>query len=205
MVEDYIFWTLALSEEARKSVIEMISSARAVGLYKDFHVWTRIPIDDAECHDPGEVDPRGGLYRMQLLPALTTFAKATHLVWVEPTTRFEAHSGTVLGALRGSPIHVPLTFELTNALQSESEWQGCPHAIVVDLMRASGLDNRVVYAAVSNFFIVHRDVIGTANGLGKAFWQRCNSAGWPLTVEPVLAFVMQMLCADARRHVAAEA
>lgn len=204
MIEDCAFWTVAPNEEARKAAAEMVTSARKVALFKEFHVWTRSPVEDAHCHRLDDFDPRGGLYRIQLLPAVAAASKATHLVWLDPATRFEAHPGTILSAMRGSPIHVPLTFELTSEAQTGQEWHGCPHHVIVGLMRANGLDNRRVYAALASFFIVHRDATGAVNGLGKAFWQRCNAAGWQMPVEPVLAYVMQMLCADAWRHVATE-
>ncbi|MEO8353892.1 MAG: hypothetical protein ABI680_19365, partial [Chthoniobacteraceae bacterium] len=49
-------------------------------------------------------------------------------------------------------------------------------------------------------FIVHREAIRTLFLLAFDFWERAERAGWTLPVEPLLAYSMQMLCADRRRH-----
>lgn len=200
MREDFCYWSVALGERAQASAAEMVRTARALGVFKEFHIWSATPIPDATTHPLGDCDVRGGLYRLTYLRDAVAPLKFAHFVWLDPATRFMRHPGSVLGMLAGAPIHVPLTFDLAAPENVARDWNGCPCPELARLMRESGLLNRAIYAADARLFIVHRDATETLFSLAFDFWERVQRAGWSLSIEPLLAYAMQMLCADPERH-----
>jgi hypothetical protein len=46
----------------------------------------------------------------------------------------------------------------------------------------------------------HWDAIDTALALATEFWRAAQAEGYAFNDEPLLAYVMQMLCADPYRH-----
>jgi hypothetical protein len=200
MKEDYAIWTIAPNERARAAAGELAASMEEVGLFKALHVWARAPVAGATTHSLEDYEPGGGWYRLGLLPKAAEKIKAKYLLWLDPITKFERHPGSVLTALHGAPLHVPLTFSFADPDHAPAEWHGCPCGEMVRLMRAAGIRNKAIYAASANFFIVHRESIETVTELAFDFARRADAEGWRLPVEPLLAYAMQMLCGDATRH-----
>ena len=200
MKEDYIIWTIAPNEGARAAAGELAASMEKVGLFKELHVWARGPVAGAITHNLEEYDPAGGWYRLNFLNRVAKETKAKYLLWLDPVTRFEEHPGSVLAVLRGAPQHVPLTSDLADVATAPPEWNGCPCQELARLMRAGGIRNRANSAASANCFVIHREAIERVTELAFDFARRADAEGWRLPVEPLLAYAMQMLCADPERH-----
>ena len=200
MKEDYAIWTIAPNERARSAAGELAASMERAGLYKELHVWARGPVAGASTHGLEDYDPAGGWYRLNFLPRVAKETKATYLLWLDPVTTFERHPGSVLAALHGAPLHLPLTFDLADAATAPAELHGCPCRELARWMQAAGIHNRAIYAASANYFIVHREAIGTVTELAFDLARPADAEGWRLPVEPLLAYAMQMLCGDPERH-----
>ncbi len=201
MKEHYCFWTIAPDEAAVEAACKTVASARAVGMFKEFHVWTEAQaIEGATCHGLGQWNPWGGLYRFTYLRDAVSTLPFEHYVWLNPGTEFLRHPGSVLRALRRAPVHVPLGFDLADPGVALDMWGGAPCGELARCNREAGVLGRLALAAYSGFFIVHRDVIGTFHRLAFDFWHRCQATGLSLSCEPLLAYAAQMLTGDPRRH-----
>ena len=197
--EHYCFWTVAPDESA-PAAAAMIASARRVGVFKDFHVWTDAAVPDAVCHAPGRFDPRDGLYRFTYLRDAVPALKYDHYVWLDPRTEFTRDSGSVVRVLRRAPEHVPLTFDLADPARAGEMWCGAPCGEMARRMREAGVNQRFVFAAHAGLFVVHREAVETVCNLAFDFWQRCERDGLRLPCEPLLAYAAQMICGDPRLH-----
>ena len=184
----------------RSQKLTPLTDPAEAGLLKQSHVWARGPVPGALTHNLEEYDPAGGWYRVNFLERVTKETKARYLLWLDPITRFERHPGSVLAILRGAPLHIPLIFDLADVKTAPPECNGCPCQELARLMRAAGIRNRAIYAASANYFIIHREAIERVTDLAFDFARRADAAGWRLTVEPLLAYAMQMLCGDPEQH-----
>jgi hypothetical protein len=200
MRESYAIWTLAPNERSRAAAAELAVSMERVGLYKPLHVWSRGPVAGAITHELRDFDPTGGWYRLTYLLKAAQVISEQYLVWLDPVTRFEQHPQSVLDLLHGAPIHVPLTFALDANREEKAEWRGCPQYELVRMMRDAGVRNETIFASTSNFFVIHREAITIVTDLASGFARRADIEGWKLPIEPLLAYAMQMLCADSTRH-----
>ncbi len=201
MKENYCFWTVAPDEAAVEAARATVASARGVGLFKEFHVWTEAPeIEGATCHPLGNWNSWGGLFRFTYLRDAVSTLPFEHVVWLDPGTEFLRHPGSLLRALRRAPVHVPLGFDLADPAVAQEAWGGAPCGELARRMQEAGVIGRLVLAAYPGFFIVHRGAIGTFYRLAFDFWHRCEAAGLALSCEPLLAYAAQMLTGDPRRH-----
>lgn len=203
MSEDYCFWTVAPGRMSQ-SAQAMVLSAREAGIRHEFHVWTDGAVGDANHHSLGRFDPTGGLFRLTYLRDAVAPLPHRYFVWLDPRTRFLSKPDSLLRALADAPVHIPLTFDLSHPPDDRLNWSGYPCGYLAGLMRQFGIANRSIFAASSAISIVHRDAVNTVSGLAYEFWQRCDRMGSRLSCEPLLAYVMQMLCGDSRRHLLAE-
>ncbi|MEJ7605163.1 MAG: hypothetical protein WKF37_02605 [Bryobacteraceae bacterium] len=125
MKEHYCFWTIAPDEASIEGVRKTVASAGEVGLFKEFHVWTETQaIEGATCHELGQWNPSGGIYRFTYLRDAVSPLPFGHFVWLEPGTMFRRHPGSILRALRRGPVHVPLGFDLADPAVAQEAWGG---------------------------------------------------------------------------------
>jgi len=200
--ENYCLWTVAPGKLAGAAQA-MVGSARDVGMFKDIHVWTDGGVDSATAHPLGRFDPSGGLFRLTYLrDFVNALDRYEYYVWLDPRTRFLGHPGSLLRALNGAPVHVSLTFDLAVPSAQGENWNGLPCQELARLMQSAGLTNSAVYAGSSGFYIVHRHAAKTFVDLAYEFWKLSDRKGLRLPCEPLLAFAMQMLCGDPRKHLA---
>ncbi len=193
----YCYWSVATGPEADR-MERCVRTARAAGVFKEFHVLTDRPIPECECYDAYDCDRAHGLFKLHYLKAGMSRLNFDHFVWVEPGTVFLRNPDDVLGALGRAPMHVPLEVRLTD-LPAGAEWHGMPLDRVRDLMAKLGVTG-APWLGGSGFWIVHREVIETMYELAVGFWHKAKEAGLAADVSAGLAFALQMLTADPDRH-----
>jgi len=66
MRERYCFWSVVNGQYALM-MQSAVDSARAAGVFKDFHVWTDRPIRGAICHANKKLKKSGGLFKLGFL------------------------------------------------------------------------------------------------------------------------------------------
>ena len=197
MKTNYCYWSVATGPEV--ALMERcVRTARAAGVFRDFHVLTDQPIAGCECYDAFACDRAHGLFKLHYLKAGMTRLNHDHFVWLDPDTVFVRNPDDVLGALGKAPFHVPLELELSS-VPAGATWQGMALDRVRDLMAERGVVGPA-WLGGSGFWIVHREAIGTVYELGVGFWHKAKEAGFTVDVSAGLAFAQLMLGADAGAH-----
>lgn len=195
----YCFWSVVDGDYAVMAQT-MVRSARQVGVLREFHLWTDRPIDGAVCHESGQVEKWGCLFKLTFLRDAVRTLNYDYFVWLDSDTYFVRHPGDVLRVLRGSPLHIALESDLCLPHNQRPEWWGCPNPQCSALMRAKGVRSKSVFNVNGGQFIVHRDAIETVFNLAYGFWQFCRGQGFTFNDEPLLAYAMQMLCGNPYVH-----
>jgi len=199
MRERYCYWSVATGPQARL-LQTLVDSARAVGVFKDFHVWSDRRIEGAVGHDSGRVRKDGGMFRLEFLEREVSRLPYEYYVWLEADSVFVRPPGDLLRVLAGAPVHASLESDVTSAPRRRTEWEGCSLTNVATLMRFCGVRNRAIFTAGAGFWIVHRDVIKTFCDLAEDFGAFCRKVGYRFGFEPRLAYAAQMLCGNPYRH-----
>jgi hypothetical protein len=199
MKENYCFWTVATEAEQRDA-FAMVESARSVGVWKDFHVWTPGAHPEAVCHPLGNYEPWGGLYRLTYLRDAVQKLDYEYYVWLNPCSSFTREPLGLLRTLRSAPLHVPLTFDLTSPAFQNQMWAGAPCSEISALMQRLGVRGQPRWAGRSEFFICHAKAVSQVFSLAYTFWHECDRAGWRISADAVLAYIGQLFAADSRRH-----
>ncbi len=197
MNDRYCYWSVATGPDADR-MERCVRSARAAGVFRDFHVLTDRPIADCECYDAYESDRAHGLFQLHYLKAGMTRLNYEGFVWLAPDTVFVGSPDDVLGALGRAPIHVPLEVDLTE-VPSGAVWQSMELDRVRQLMTLLGVTGSP-WLGRSDFWIVRREAIETVYELAVGFWHKAKEAGFSVEVSACLAFAQQMLGADIETH-----
>lgn len=178
-----------------------VRSARAAGVFKEFHVLTDAPIEGCECYDAMELKEDQGLYQLIYLKAAISKLPFEHFVWIDPDTVFASNPSNLLGALGCSPLHVPLEVEVA-AVNPAASMNGVSAARYEELMKKCGVIN-TVYSNRSAFWIVTRDAIDTVCELSMQGWHKAREPGTTFDGNFALGYAMQMLCGDPLKHTVA--
>jgi hypothetical protein len=178
----------------------MVDSARAAGLFKDFHLWTDRPVAGAICHPDRLRGRRGARLSLSLLQEQVQRLDYGCFVWLAPETRFVRHPGDVLRVLHGAPVHASLESDACSPRCTSSEWCGCSLTNYATLMRFCGVQSRSIFTAPAGFWMVHHDAVGVFCDLAWDFWDFCKRAGYVFPLEPLLAYATQVLCGNPYRH-----
>jgi hypothetical protein len=175
-----------------------VASARQAGVFKPFHVFTRQPIGGCECYEAFEFEADRHLFKLIYLKAGMTKLNFDYYVWVDADTVFLRNPLNILGALGRSPIHVPLTTNLSGLAPDEplGPITGRRYA---ELMQRAGVLNPVFYSR-SAFWIVHHDAIERVCDLALHFLAFAKEDDVALDVNAGLGYAMQMLCANPKAH-----
>jgi hypothetical protein len=177
---------------------ECVASARAAGVFKEFHVFSDRHIAGCNCYDAMEIVKAGHLFKLVYLKAGISKLLFDYFVWIDADSWFVRNPRDVLGCLGKSPIHVPLTTNLS-AFKRDEVAEGIATQKLVDLMVRGGIFNSV-YLSTSGFWIVHRDVIDRVCELVQHFWGIGAEGGLQLGVGLGLGYAMQMLCGNPEAH-----
>jgi hypothetical protein len=175
-----------------------VRTARAAGVFKEFHVLTDRPLEGCECYDAYECDKAQGLFKLHYLKVGMSRLNFDYLIWVDADTVFVRNPIDILGPLSCSPIHVPLELNLTD-LAEDAEYNGVSCFKLRDLYIEAGILNQP-YLCHSAFWIVRREAIDSVYELAFQFVNHCRESGVTATVDAALGYAMQLLCADPEAH-----
>lgn len=177
---------------------ECVASARRAGVFKEFHVLTDRPIEGCECYDAQELDKEDGLFKLIYLKAGISKLHFDYFIWIDADSWFVRNPENVLGSLLKSPIHVPLTTNLS-ALTIDKTWKGLSTRQYSDYMTAAGVYNPV-YLPNTSFWIIKRDAIEKVFLYFGDFRTSAVEKGLKLDATAALGYVMQMFCANPEAH-----
>ncbi len=108
----YCYWSVATGPYA-ELMARCVASARAAGVFKEFHVMTDRPIQGAESYEAYEVELTDKLFKLVYLKAAISKLNFDYYVWVDADTLFHRNPRNLLASLSRSPIHVPLEINLS--------------------------------------------------------------------------------------------
>jgi hypothetical protein len=173
-------------------------TARAAGVFKEFHVLADRPLEGCECYDAYQCDKAQGLFKLHYLKVGMSRLNFEFFIWLDADSVFVHNPVDILGVLGRSPIHVPLELNLAN-LPQDAEYKGISCFKVRDLLVDAGVLNQP-YLSHSAFWIVRRDAIDAVYDLAFQFVSRCRDSGVKVGVDAALGYAMQLLCADPEAH-----
>ncbi len=199
MKERYCYWSAATGPRARL-LQSLVVSARQAGVFKDFHFWTDRPIQDAKLHPAAKLNQPNGLFQLELLEQEVSRLRYEYYVWLSPDTFFVRHPGNLLEVLAGAPVHATFQGDVLAAKNRADTWEGCSLKNIATLMRFCGVRNRSIFTTSSGFWIAHRDAVEALCNLARSFGELAAKAGYPLGIEPRLAYAAQMLSGNPYRH-----
>jgi hypothetical protein len=196
----YCYWSVA--DGAYASMIQnTIRSARAVGVFKDFHVWADRRIGGAISHRLGKPDKSFYMFKFRFLREKVKSLNYDYFVWIDADSWFVRNPGDVLAVLHYAPVHASLESDARANSGSRQSWWGCSLKKYADLMRAKGVRNRSIFTVNAGFWIVHHDAIDTFCDLAAEFWISSHKQGCvKFREEPALAYAVQMLCGNPYVH-----
>lgn len=197
MSQRYCYWSVATGPYAAP-MERCIASARESGVFKEFHVLTDRPIEGCECYDAQTVEKTDGMFKLIYLKAGMSKLLFDYFIWVDADSFFVRNPRNVLECLGKSPIHVPLTTNLS-ALTEDKSLKGISTRQYSELMTSAGVQNPV-YLSASSFWIVQRDAIDRVVELATHFRAFAKEKGFAADVSACLGYAMQMLCANPEAH-----
>jgi hypothetical protein len=176
----YCYWSVVDGTYA-EMMQGVVDSARQVGVFKDFHVWTDRPINGAICHSLKDFDKTLYLFKLRFLRDEVSKLDYDYFVWLDADTFFVRNPGDVLRLMQGSPVHSSLESDACLAANVRPDWWGCPLKDYATLMRFLGVRSRAIYNVNAGFWIVHHDVITRFCELAYEFWDLATRAGFEFT------------------------
>lgn len=200
MKERCCFWSIARGSSSRVRACEMVASARRVGVFKEFHIWTDGSVEGAICHRLRKVRDRGALLPLNLLREAVAKLHYDYFIWLAPNTLFTHVPNDILRVLHGAPVHASLEYDAALPSKLHPDWGPCSLANFTRLMAFNGVHSRAIFTVNDAFWIVHHDAIKTVDNLARGFWWFCGQAGYRFGFAPLLAYVTQMLCGNPYLH-----
>lgn len=198
MKGSYCYWSV--SDGPYGILMERcVRSARAAGVFKEFHVLTDRPLEGCECYEAYECDKIGGLFKLHYLKVGMSKLSFDWFIWVDADTLFLHNPIDILAPLERAPIHVPLEVNWS-VLNEDREWRGLSCFKLRELYRQSGVNNDV-YASRSAFWIIQHDAIDAVYELAFQFVNYAREMGVIVEVDVALGYAMQMLCGNPDAHV----
>lgn len=199
MRQRYCYWSV-VDGDYSCMMQAVTDSARQVGDFKDFHVWTDRPIAGARCHPIADLDKTLYLFKLRFLRDHVSRLNYDYFVWLDADTYFVRHPGDLLRIMQGSPVHSSLESDACRPENVRPDWWGCSLKDYATLMRFKGVRSASIYNVNAGFWIVHHDVIGRFCELAFEFWDLATAAGFEFTEEPPLAYATHMLCGNPYLH-----
>lgn len=199
MKDRYCYWSVVDGTYAQM-MQATVDSARRVGVFKDFHIWTDEPIRDAVSHPLTNLDKTLYLFKLRFLRDEISRLDYDYFVWLDADTYFVRDPGDLLRIMQGSPVHSSLESDACLEENVRPDWWDCSLKDYITLMRFMGVRSRAIYNVNAGFWIVHHDVIRRFCELAFEFWNLATKAGFEFTEEPPLAYVTHMLCGNPYVH-----
>jgi hypothetical protein len=195
----YCYWSVAGGTYADLMEVA-VRSARRVGVFKDFHLWSDRPIPDTIHHPAHGFDNAHYLFKLTLLHDAVKALNYDYFVWIDAETYFVRNPGDMLRVLQDSPVHVSLESDACAPQNTRGTWCNCPTDTYAKLMRDKGVRSKSIFNASAGFWIVHHDVIDTFFRLCFEFWHFCKDHGYVFTEEAPIAYATHMLCGNPYEH-----
>src|SRR5260370_13683024 len=82
-----------------------VRTARAAGVFKEFHVLTDRLIVGCECYDAMQCDKAHRLFKLHYLKVGMSRLSFDYFIWLDADSVFVGNPVDILGPLRHSPIH----------------------------------------------------------------------------------------------------
>lgn len=199
MKERYCYWSVVDGDYALM-MQAVVDSAREAGVFKDFHIWTNRPIDQATCHHVKRLKKKLYLFKLHFLRDHVSKLNYDYFVWLDADTYFVRNPGDLLRVMHGSPVHSSLESDACRTDNVREDWWDCSLKNYALLMQFKGVRSKAIYNVNAGFWIVHHDVINTFCDLALDFWHFCKKAGFEFTEEPPLAYATHMLCGNPYLH-----
>jgi hypothetical protein len=158
-------------------------------------------LEGCECYDAYECDKAQGLFKLHYLKLGMSRLNFDCFVWLDADTIFVRNPVDILGALRLSPIHVPLELNLSE-LTEDRDHNGLSAFKLRELYVDAGVLNRP-YACSSAFWVVRREAIDGIYDLAFQFVNGAREKGVTVSVDAALGYAMQLLCGDPEAHLIA--
>jgi hypothetical protein len=197
MKNRFCYWSVAVREK-REPMQLCIDSARAAGVFQEFHILSDAPLEHCESYDAlagEEIEPLAMLAYLKAGIARLPF---DYFVWLDPETVFTSCPMGLLDVLSKAPVHLPLIEDL-RGVPADAFWCGVPAAAQVRVLESIGLRGPV-WAADGAFWVVHHDVVDLFCDLAVDAWHRFQDAGFQPELSLLLGYAAQMLCANTARH-----
>ena len=200
MKPTYCYWSVVDGD-----YVDMMSgtihSARRVGVFKDFHIWSDRPVRGAVSHAIEKLDKSNLLFKIFFLRDAARSLNYDYLVWLDADTYFVRNPGNVLRVLHASPVHTTFESDACAPNNRRSAWWECSLSRFARLMQVKGVRNKSIFNVNAGFWIVHHDVIDTFCALALDFWELWKRDGHdPFPEEPAMAYAAQMLCGNPYLH-----
>src|SRR5207253_186013 len=140
MNANYCFWSVCDGDYG--SLMEhCVRTARASGVFKEFHVLCDRPLEGCECYDAMQCDKAHGLFKLHYLKVGMSRLSFDYFVWLDADTIFRRNPVNVLEILGKAPLHVPLELNLST-LAEDVDWRGVSAFRLRDLFREEGVMNQ---------------------------------------------------------------
>lgn len=197
MLPSYCYWSVCNGDYGAM-MENCVRTARAAGVFKEFHVLSDRPLEGCRCYDAYQCDKANGLFKLHYLKVGMSRLPFDYFVWLDADTRFFRNPVDILGALQGSPVHIPLEVNLS-AMHEDRTWTcGSCFALREACVRA-GISNEI-YLSGSSFWIVKREAIDVVYEVALEFWNKERARGCLFDVDAALGVAMQLLCGDPEAH-----
>src|SRR6267154_2778212 len=118
MRQRYCYWSVCDGSYAYL-MKKCVASARRAGVFKEFHVLTDNPIEGCECYDAQTIEKRDQFFKLIYLKAAISKLLFDYFIWIDADTWFVRNPKNVLDSLGKSPIHVPLTANLSELKENK--------------------------------------------------------------------------------------
>src|ERR1041385_5679008 len=156
MRQRYCYWSVC-DGPYTDLMRECVASARKTGVFKEFHVLTDASIEGCECYDALTIEKTDHFFKLIYLKAAISKLLFDYFIWIDADTRFVRNPRNVLDSLGKSPMHVPLTSNLSQ-LSEDKPLKGISARQYAGLMVKAGVLGPVYFSG-SSFWILHHDAI----------------------------------------------
>jgi hypothetical protein len=197
MSNSYCYWSVATGAYA-ELMKQCVASARQAGVFKEFHILTDRQIEGCECYDAQTLEMTNGLFKLIYLKVGISKLLFDNFIWIDADSYFVRNPRSLMDCMGKSPIHVPLTTNLSMSVH-DGLINGISTKQYVELMTGAGVYNPV-FLSDSSFWIVRREAIDRVVELATQFLAYAKEKGFTVNVSAGLGYAMQMLCADPGRH-----
>jgi hypothetical protein len=186
----FCFWSVA-TRNYDDLMQDCIRSARAAGIWNDFHVFAARAIPGAITYDLDSFEEHHGYFPLLYLKEGVAKLNYDYFVWVDADMRFIRKPIMFLSYLRSSPLHVPLWIPEEFGIKIDERSEAC--------MRKWGLTGGL-YHAEACIWIVAKVAIDRLFQICIGFRNQCLEWGYDVGFDVGLAYAMQALCGDPRSH-----